>query len=214
MNSFKSLLSNQSLLPIIQANSVQEGIQIADAMKKGGVHLVEVVLRTDSSLEALSAIKQAFPEMVVGAGTVLSSALLDKALSAGADFVVTPAVSSSLLTALKDANVPALPGVSNTADILMAQEHGFPELKLFPASLCGGMAFLKAVGSVFRDVEFCPTGGVNAENYQDYLYLNNCFAVGGTWVANRSWIDDNQWDRVTEACLQANSTVAHLPSKQ
>ena len=204
MNSFSALMKNQKLLPIVQANSAEEGVNIATAMAKAGLHLVEVVLRTEASLQALTAIKRALPDMIVGAGTVTSEAMLDAALEAGADFIVTPAISPTLLTALKACAVPVLPGTSNGADILLAQEYGFSELKLFPASLSGGAKFIAAMSSVFPQVSFCPTGGVSEQNKDDYLSLNNCFAVGGTWIAPAEWVNNHAWDNITQACVLAN----------
>lgn len=203
MKLFSELMSGQTLLPIIQADSPEQGVGIAKAMAEAGLSLVEVVLRTEASLEALSAIKQQVPSLKVGAGTVINTDILQQALDAGSDFIVTPAVSPSLLQALSDIDVPVLPGVSNTGDILMAYEFGFNEQKLFPASLSGGAPFLKAVSSVFKTVSFCPTGGVNQDNRDSYLSLNNVFAVGGTWVAKQEWVDNKDWAAITQACRQA-----------
>lgn len=197
---FSKLMAAQPILPIIQTNDPQQGIAIAKAMHSAGIHLVEVVLRSEQSLQALSAIKSALPDLIVGAGTVTNNDTLQNALSAGADYIVTPAVSPRLLDALASCDVPCLPGVANNADILLASEYGFTEQKLFPASLCGGMAFLKAVSSVFQNIRFCPTGGINADNFNDYLALNNVFAVGGTWVAAPEWVAQQDWQRITQAC--------------
>ncbi|MEG3765512.1 bifunctional 4-hydroxy-2-oxoglutarate aldolase/2-dehydro-3-deoxy-phosphogluconate aldolase [Alteromonas sp. 14N.309.X.WAT.G.H12] len=203
MTRFSELMSGQTLLPIIQANSPEEGVNIARAMAASGLKLVEVVLRTDASIDALRAIKQEVPELKVGAGTIINSEILAQALSAGSDFIVTPAVSSDLLSELTQCTVPVLPGVSNTGDILMALEFGFKEQKLFPASLSGGAPFLSAVSSVFREVSFCPTGGVSQNNKSDYLSLNNVFAVGGTWVAKKEWVEASDWQSITTACSEA-----------
>lgn len=205
MTHFSELMSGQTLLPIIQADSPEQGVNIATAMSKAGLKLVEVVLRTEASLEALSAIKTEVPSLIVGAGTVINEEILAVALEVGSDFIVTPAVSASLLNALKSCQVPVLPGVSNTADILMTLEAGFTEQKLFPASLSGGAPFLRAVSSVFRSVTFCPTGGVNQSNKMDYLSLPNVFAVGGTWVAQKEWVNEGNWDAITQSCLEANA---------
>jgi 2-dehydro-3-deoxyphosphogluconate aldolase/(4S)-4-hydroxy-2-oxoglutarate aldolase len=203
MKLFSDLMSGQTLLPIIQADTPEQGVGIAKAMAEAGLSLVEVVLRTEASLEALSAIKQEVPSLKVGAGTVINTNILQQALDAGSDFIVTPAVSASLLQALSEVSVPVLPGVSNTGDILMAYEFGFNEQKLFPASLSGGAPFLKAVSSVFKSVNFCPTGGVNQDNKDSYLSLNNVFAVGGTWVAKPEWVANKEWDAITLACRNA-----------
>lgn len=198
-------MSGQTLLPIIQADTPEQGVGIAKAMAEAGLSLVEVVLRTEASLDALSAIKQEVPSLKVGAGTVINTDILQQALDAGSDFIVTPAVSPTLLQALSEVAVPVLPGVSNTGDILMAYEFGFNEQKLFPASLSGGAPFLKAVSSVFRTVNFCPTGGVNQDNKDSYLSLNNVFAVGGTWVAKPQWVENKEWDAITQACREATA---------
>ncbi|MGY8837026.1 MAG: bifunctional 4-hydroxy-2-oxoglutarate aldolase/2-dehydro-3-deoxy-phosphogluconate aldolase [Enterobacterales bacterium] len=203
MTRFSELMSGQTLLPIIQADTPEQGVQIAKAMANAGLTLVEVVLRTEASLEALKAIKAQVPELKVGAGTVINTEILEQALEAGSDFIVTPAVSPELLAALAKCNVPVLPGVSNTGDILMALEYGFEEQKLFPASLAGGAPFVSAVSSVFRAVSFCPTGGVSESNKMDYLSLNNVFAVGGTWIAKKEWVEQENWQAITDSCIQA-----------
>jgi 2-dehydro-3-deoxyphosphogluconate aldolase/(4S)-4-hydroxy-2-oxoglutarate aldolase len=203
MTRFSELMSGQTLLPIIQADTPEQGVQIAKAMAKAGLTLVEVVLRTDASIDALKAIKEQVPELKVGAGTVINETILQQAIDAGSDFIVTPAVSPKLLSALAKCGVPVLPGVSNTGDILMALEYGFEEQKLFPASLAGGAPFVSAVSSVFRTVSFCPTGGVSENNKMDYLSLNNVFAVGGTWVAKKEWVSQENWQAITDSCIQA-----------
>lgn len=173
-------MGKQTLLPIIQADSVEQGVNIAQAMFDAGLKLVEVGLRTEASLAALKAIKLAIPELLVGAGTVTNEDILQQSLDAGADFIVTPAVSAKLLGFLVYCPVPVLPGVSNTGEIMMAKEAGCTDMKLFPASLSGGAPFLYAISSIFQEIKFCPTGGVTEANKGDYLSLNNVFAVGGT----------------------------------
>ena len=204
MTSFSSLMGNQILLPIIQADSPTQGVAIAKAMREAGLTLVEVVLRTESSLATLSAIKTEFPDLIVGAGTVTNADILKQALAAGADFIITPAVSEKLLEHLSTCGVPVLPGVSNTGEILLAREFGYQELKLFPAALSGGAKFLAAISSIFKDIKFCPTGGVTAENKADYFSLSNVFAVGGTWVVKKEWLADDNWQAITDACIAGN----------
>lgn len=203
MTSFSALMGSQTLLPIIQADTPEQGVLIAQAMAKAGLSLVEVVLRTEQSLAALAAIKEAVPQLIVGAGTVTNEVILQQAIDAGADFIVTPAVSAKLLEHLVDCGKPVLPGVSNTGDILMAREFGFSEMKLFPASLSGGAPFLSAVSSIFPEVVFCPTGGVTPENRDEYLSLANVIAVGGTWVCRKDWVAEENWQAITDACAAA-----------
>jgi 2-dehydro-3-deoxyphosphogluconate aldolase/(4S)-4-hydroxy-2-oxoglutarate aldolase len=206
MNSFSNLMGKQTLLPIIQANTVSQGVEIGKAMFTAGINLVEVVLRTEASLDIIKALKSELPNLKVGAGTVIDADILKQALAAGSDFIVTPTISSELLTHLSKCNVPVLPGVSNAANILLAREFGYKEVKLFPASLSGGTAFLTAMSSIFQDITFCPTGGIHAENKHEYLELSNVFAVGGTWVAKKEWIESEDWAQISAACLSANQT--------
>jgi len=203
MKSFSSLMGSQTLLPIIQADSVEQGVNIAKAMAASGLKLVEVVLRTKEALKVLTAIKQQVPQLLVGAGTVINVTSLQQAIDAGADFIVTPAVSEKLLSHLAVCSLPVLPGVSNTADILMAREFGFTELKLFPAVLSGGASFLSTISSIFPDIKFCPTGGVSSQNKTEFLSLDNVMAVGGTWVCRKEWVVNEEWQAITDACSKA-----------
>lgn len=205
MQTISSLMGSQTLLPIIQTNSVDDGVNIAAAMEKAGLHSVEVVLRSNVSLQTVTEIKRAFPKLLVGAGTIYNTTILDAAIKAGADYIVTPTVTNSLLLAMLNSGVPFIPGVQNMRDIAEVMEHGITEMKLFPAELSGGVAFLKAISSLFKHIKFCPTGGINPANKDSYLALANVFAVGGTWVSKPEWVAAGQWDEITNACIAANS---------
>lgn len=203
MKQFSELMASQRLLPIIQADTPEQGIHIARAMAKAGLTVVEVVLRSEASLAALEAIKAELPELIVGAGTVIDTEILARAIRAGADFIVTPAVTPNLLEAATNCGVPVVPGVASPADIALAREYGFRVMKLFPATLAGGVPFLQAVSAVFRDVVFCPTGGIKPENQAEFLALPNVIAVGGTWVAKKEWVEAEDWQQITQACVEA-----------
>ncbi len=205
METFSTLMGKQTLLPIIQADTIEQGLAIGKAMVAADIHLVEVVLRTEASIDIIKVLKKELPALKVGAGTVIDAGILNQALDAKSDFIITPTLSTSLLTQLANCPVPVLPGVSNAADILLARDFGYCQLKLFPASLSGGVAFLSAMSAVFRDITFCPTGGITQSNQQEYLDLANVFAVGGTWVAKPDWIKMGQWSKVTAACKAAQS---------
>lgn len=203
MESFSNLMGAQTLLPIIQADSVDQGLNIAKAMSEAGIGLVEVVLRTDASIDIVRALKKELPNLKVGAGTVIDADILKQALDAGSDFIITPTITSQLLTDLSQCPVPVVPGVSCASDILLAREFGYKEVKLFPASLSGGAPFIKAMSSIFRDITFCPTGGIHEGNQQEFLALSNVFAVGGTWIAKPEWVEQGQWEKITSACKAA-----------
>ena len=200
MELFSQIMGGQTLLPLIQASTIDDGLNIAAAMYKADIRLVEVVLRTKNSIDIIKAIKQKFPELLVGAGTVYSEKILDDAMQVNVDFIVTPAVSSNLLGLLAQTSLPVLPGVANNADIVLTLENGFEEMKLSPASLSGGTDYLSAISSIFSNVKFCPTGGLNESNWKSYLGLQNVFAVGGSWVSKQEWIDNKEWERITKAC--------------
>ncbi|UUO22598.1 bifunctional 4-hydroxy-2-oxoglutarate aldolase/2-dehydro-3-deoxy-phosphogluconate aldolase [Colwellia sp. M166] len=207
MTSFSTLMGKQTLLPIIQASSVSQGLAIGEAMAAAGIHLVEVVLRTEASFDIIKALKQELPALKVGAGTVIDADILKQALDVGSDFIITPTISNNLLSHLSGCTVPVLPGVSTASDILLAKEYGYRELKLFPASLSGGVPFLKAMAAVFNNIIFCPTGGINESNQQAYLALKNVFAVGGTWIASPDWVANQEWTKITQACKAAQTTL-------
>jgi 2-dehydro-3-deoxyphosphogluconate aldolase/(4S)-4-hydroxy-2-oxoglutarate aldolase len=196
-------MGKQTLLPIIQAETIEQGVEIGKAMFAAGIGLVEVVLRTEASIDIIRVLKKELPDLKVGAGTVINADTYRNAIEAGSDFIITPTISVSLLCHLAKCPVPVLPGVSNAADILLASEYGYRELKLFPASLSGGAPFLSAVGSIFKNISFCPTGGINPNNQNEYLTLSNVFAVGGTWVAKTDWVESGQWSKITEACKKS-----------
>jgi 2-dehydro-3-deoxyphosphogluconate aldolase/(4S)-4-hydroxy-2-oxoglutarate aldolase len=206
MTLFSTLMGKQKLLPIIQAETAEEGLNIAKAMAEAGINLVEVVLRTPASYDIIKLIKKELPQMIVGAGTILDEAILNKALDVGSDFIITPATSAKLYEVLANCPVPVVPGVSSAADVLVAYENGYTEIKLFPAVLSGGVGFLNAMSSVFQTMKFCPTGGVNASNKSDFLSLDNVIAVGGTWVADKKWVQNKDWAAITAACIDAEAS--------
>ena len=199
----KDIFANQRLLPIIQADSISDGIAITSAMKDAGLSVVEVVLRNEQALALASEIKSSFPELVLGIGTVYNEGILEKALHAGADFIVTPAVTPKLTKALINCGKPILPGVSSLSDMATLLEHGITEMKLFPAEVVGGVNLLKAVSSLFNEASFCPTGGVTQANLANYLSQPNVFAAGGTYMVPKTALETKKWAEITVACKAA-----------
>jgi len=175
-----SILHVAPVVPVLVIERLEDAVPIAKALVKGGLRVLEVTLRTPVAIDALKAMKQV-PGAIVGAGTVLNPAQYAQACDAGAEFVVSPGLISSLAIAAANGPAPLLPGVSTTTDIMRALDHGYTNLKFFPASI-GGIPALKAFSAVFRQVRFCPTGGITLESAPNWLALPAVACVGGSWL--------------------------------
>jgi 2-dehydro-3-deoxyphosphogluconate aldolase/(4S)-4-hydroxy-2-oxoglutarate aldolase len=174
------------ILPVIQVDHAVEIIPIAEALAEGGIRGLEITLRTPAGLEAIRLAKQRLPNAVICAGTVTSANQLHAAIDAGAEFAVTPGISESLVDAACSLGIDLLPGVATPTELMTGLNRGLRYFKLFPAAVVGGIAMLKALNGPFPQVKFCPTGGLNADNFTDYLALPNVFSVGGSWMIVRS----------------------------
>ncbi len=208
MTALSSLLQGPALLPIIQADTPAQAVHIASAMQQGGISAVEVVLRTSAALDAISAIRLQCPELLVGAGTVLCKTDAENCKNAGAQFLVSPASTPTLLQAMMDTGLALAPGVSTSSEVAMALEMGLTELKFFPAHLSGGTEMLKALSGIYQQVRFCPTGGIGQHNLADYLALRNVFVVGGSWISPAALVKAGQWQQIT-TLASAAVTVAN-----
>lgn len=197
---FSSLLSGQTVVPVVVIENEQQALGLSRAFLDGGVSIVEVTLRNSFGVQAIEIIKREFPEMVVVAGTVTTVAQMSAVADAGADGVVSPGISQALLDAACSTNTAYLPGVATASDVMMATDHGLTECKLFPATVVGGIGALKAFSGPFSAIKFCPTGGVNADNYQEFLALDNVMCVGGSWIAPTKLVSAEQWSDITALC--------------
>ncbi|MEN3791534.1 2-dehydro-3-deoxy-phosphogluconate aldolase [Fulvimarina sp. MAC3] len=197
------ILTGQPVIPVVAVDSVEEGVNLARALAKGGLKAIEVTLRTDAALEAIEAITVDVPEAICGAGTILKPADYANAVKAGAKFIVSPGATVELLDTAKKSEIPFLPGSSTPSELLAMIQEGYGVLKFFPAEQSGGMAYLKSLAPVFQNVKFCPTGGVSLENAPDYLALPNVVCVGGSWVAPKTLIKDGAWDEITRIAQEA-----------
>jgi 2-dehydro-3-deoxyphosphogluconate aldolase/(4S)-4-hydroxy-2-oxoglutarate aldolase len=203
MTSLSSLLKGGLLLPIIQAEQPQQAVAIAKAMQQGGVTAVEVVLRTAAALDCISAIRSEVPELLTGAGTILSAADARNAKAAGSQFLVSPASTPDLLKAMLATELALAPGVATPSEMAMAIEMGLTELKFFPAHLSGGVEMLKALSGIFQKVKFCPTGGVQLNTMAQFLALPNVFVVGGSWISPKDLVQQQNWEAITELTRQS-----------
>ena len=202
MNS-KDILQLTPVLPVVKIDDLAWAVPLARALKAGGVGVLEVVLRTPVSLQAIRAIKEQVPEVIVGAGTVINAQQLAAAIEAGSEFVVTPGLTKELLEAGIDAAVPLIPGVATASEVMVAMQAGLSTFKFFPAASSGGPAAIKALSAPFADARFCPTGGISESNMGDYLNIDSVLCVGGSWLTPSALLKRQAWSEVTSLTQQA-----------
>lgn len=176
------------VIPVLVINDARDAVAIAHALVSGGLPVLEVTLRTDAALDAIRAMRQV-PGAIVGAGTVLNPADLDRALAAGAEFIVSPGLTRPLGEAAVASGIPFLPGTANASDVMRGLDMGLTHFKFFPAEASGGIAALKAIAAPFGMARFCPTGGITQESAATWLALDAVLCVGGSWLVPRSGAD-------------------------
>jgi 2-dehydro-3-deoxyphosphogluconate aldolase / (4S)-4-hydroxy-2-oxoglutarate aldolase len=192
-----SVMRDAPVIPVIVLNDIAHAVPLARALVAGGIRMLEVTLRTSIALQCIERIAKEVPEAVVGAGTVRSPQDAQAAARAGARFAVSPGFTPTVGSACRDAGLALLPGVATGSEIMQAVEAGYTQLKFFPAMQAGGPAMLKAWSGPFFDVQFCPTGGVNAQNAQEFLALPNVVCVGGSWLMPADALASGDWARIT-----------------
>lgn len=204
----RQFLARSPVMPILTVHDLAVAGPLARALVAGGITVFEVVMRTPVACAAVEAMRAAAPEAVVGMGTLLGAEDVDKAVAAGAAFGVSPGLTASLAAAAAARGLPFLPGVATPGEVMAARDHGFRELKLFPAQGAAGIAFLQAVAPVFPDTIFCPTGGIRQADVPAYLKLPNCPTVGGSWVAPPDLVRAGDWAGITALARTAAALVA------
>ena len=191
------------VLPVMVIPELSQAVPLAEALIKGGIKVLEITLRTDCALASIEAIAKAFPDAVVGAGTVLSPDDAKAAADHGARFAVSPGLTEKLAG---QTSLPLLPGVATSSEVMRALEWGFTHLKFFPAVPAGGIPYLKGIGGPLAAAKFCPTGGVDVKNAADFLALPNVLCVGGSWVAPASAMNEGRWDEITKLAAETVAT--------
>lgn len=190
-------LLRTTVVPVLTIARVADAVPLARALAAGGLDVIEVTLRTPAALDAIRAIAEAVPEVVVGAGTITSAADVTAAVQAGARYLVSPGTPAALVEPLAASGVPCLPGCATVSEAMALAQRGFRVLKFFPAEASGGVAWLKSVAGPLPDLTFCPTGGIDARNVGTYLAQPNVRAVGGSWVAPKDAVAAGDFARIT-----------------
>ena len=203
MANIRSILALGPVMPVIVIDDAADGVPLAEALLAGGISTIEITLRTSAALGAMEAIAKSCPDMVIGAGTVLTPTDAENARDAGAVFAVSPGATPALITGCADAGLDLLPGATSASEAMILMEQGFDALKFFPAVPSGGAPFLKSLASPLPQVTFCPTGGITQETASAFLSLDNVSCVGGSWIASRTDIANKDFATITQRASKA-----------
>jgi 2-dehydro-3-deoxyphosphogluconate aldolase/(4S)-4-hydroxy-2-oxoglutarate aldolase len=198
------LLAVAPVIPVVVLPDAAAAIPLAESLRRGGIGVVEVTLRTSAGLEAIRRIASEVPGIVVGAGTVTTPSAAEDARAAGAQFLVTPGATPALVDAAQATGLPILPGAATVSEVLALVERGVTNLKFFPAEASGGLDYLASVASVLPEVTFCPTGGIAASTAADYLALPNVACVGGSWLTPPDAVAAGNWALVEKLAREAD----------
>jgi 2-dehydro-3-deoxyphosphogluconate aldolase/(4S)-4-hydroxy-2-oxoglutarate aldolase len=199
----KDALTLSPVIPVVTLEDAHDAIPLARALLAGGLRTIEITLRTPAAPQAIRAVANDAPEMVVGAGTVLNARDLEAAIAAGARYALSPGATPDLLRAAKGAAIPFIPGVATASEVMAGLDLGYVDFKFFPAEQLGGVAALKGIGAPLTAARFCPTGSITEDKAPAYLALPNVLCVGGSWIASADLIRARNW-----AAIEANARRA------
>ncbi|MEZ8738040.1 bifunctional 4-hydroxy-2-oxoglutarate aldolase/2-dehydro-3-deoxy-phosphogluconate aldolase [Vibrio sp. 10N.222.51.C8] len=197
MKTIEQRLRDIRIVPVIAINDVAQAVPLAKVLVENGLPCAEVTFRTEAAAESIRLMREAYPELLIGAGTVLTTDQVDTAIDAGVDFIVSPGLNPTTVKYCQQRGVTIVPGVNNPSLVEQAMEMGLKTLKFFPAEPSGGVAMLKALTAVYP-VNFMPTGGVSPANVESYLALKSVVACGGTWMVPTDKMDKGDWDGIAE----------------
>ena len=200
-------LFSYGVIPVVSLSKTEQAVPLAESLVAGGLPCAEITFRTAAAASAIAEIRQRVPEVLLGAGTVLTLEQLDTALDAGARFIVSPGTNPRLVEACLDRHVPIFPGVCTPTEIEAALALGVDLLKFFPAEAMGGVQTLRALSAPYRQVRFLPTGGIDARNLAEYLALPQVVACGGSWMVKPEWLEAGQFSTIETLTREAVSLV-------
>ena len=198
------------IVPVIAIDDPAKAVPLVTAMSKGGVPIAEITFRTAAGEEAIRRVAKECPDIVVGAGTVLTCEQVDKAIAAGAQFIVSPGFNPKVVDYCLQKGILITPGVVTPSEMEQAIERGLNVVKFFPAEPAGGLNYLKAVSAPYPMLKFMPTGGVGPKNLKEYLAFAKILACGGSWMATKALIGEAKWDEITALCQEATDLVVSM----
>ncbi|MDO4434501.1 MAG: bifunctional 4-hydroxy-2-oxoglutarate aldolase/2-dehydro-3-deoxy-phosphogluconate aldolase [Alysiella sp.] len=199
----RDILSASPVIPVMAIDDVSCAVDLAHALVEGGIHTLEITLRTEHGIKAIERIAQEVKDAIVGAGTVINATQLHAVADAGAVFAISPGLNVHLVQAAEKSHIPLIPGIATPSELMLALEYGIDTCKLFPAEVVGGKAMLHALYGPFPDVKFCPTGGISLNTAPDYLKLPNVLCVGGSWLTPKKVVEQRDWQTITQLAAEA-----------
>lgn len=191
------------MIPVMVIKKLEQAVPLARALVAGGIHVLEITLRTPVAMDAILSIRREVAGAIVGAGTVTRGEELAEIAEAGAVFAISPGLTAELLEAANQGPIPLIPGIATVSELMAGMALGYSHFKFFPAEAAGGVKMLQAFAGPFPQVTFCPTGGITSANYREYLGLKNVACIGGSWVAPQEAIGRGDWARITELTREA-----------
>ena len=195
------------IVPVIALDNAADAVPLGAALRKSGIPVAEITFRSPAAAEAIRRLRDADPDILIAAGTVLNAAQAKAAQQAGADFIVSPGFNPNTVKACQDMDIPITPGINNPTTIEAALEHGIDTVKYFPAEASGGIPMLKALLAPYAMLKIMPTGGINAKNIRDYLAIKNVIACGGSWMVEKSLLAAQNWAEVERLGKEAVALV-------
>ncbi|MDF2610750.1 MAG: hypothetical protein K0R92_2224 [Lachnospiraceae bacterium] len=203
MNQALQNISKMGIVPVIKLDRAEDAAPLAKALCEGGLPCAEVTFRTDAAEESIKIMRKNHPDMLIGAGTVLTTEQVDKAMAAGATFIVSPGLNPKIVKYCVDKGYPITPGCTNPSDIEAAIELGLEVVKFFPAEAAGGLNMIKSLAAPYVNMKFMPTGGINAKNLLSYLDFSKIIACGGSWMVNEDLIKAGEFDKIRDLTREA-----------
>ncbi|PSU35837.1 bifunctional 4-hydroxy-2-oxoglutarate aldolase/2-dehydro-3-deoxy-phosphogluconate aldolase [Photobacterium lutimaris] len=208
MSTTAQQLAKIKVIPVIAIDRAEDIIPLGKALAENGLPAAEITFRSDAAVEAIRLLREAQPDMLIGAGTVLNREQAIAAKEAGATFVVSPGFNPNTVKACQELGIDIVPGVNNPSAVEAAIEMGITTLKFFPAEASGGINMVKSLLGPYTQIQFMPTGGVNTKNIKDYLAIDRVFACGGTWMVDKKMINEGRWDEIGKLAREAADLVA------
>ena len=203
MHEVLNKIQKMGIVPVIKLEDAKDAVPLAKALCDGGLPCAEVTFRTEAAVESIRLMRKAYPDMLIGAGTVLTTEQVDLAVAAGATFIVSPGLNPKVVRYCVEKGIPITPGCSNPSDIEAAIELGLEVVKFFPAEAAGGLAMIKAISAPYGNMKFLPTGGINAKNLTSYLDFPKIIACGGSWMVSEELVKAGDFDKITALTKEA-----------